>query len=172
MMDHRFSLTPIAEGNAGILQTAEILRGYLLAYQRPLRLQAEQILYTLPAGTPDSLRAAALFAWVQRHMEYTHDHTAVEEVRDPFYLLSAIGREGRAFGDCDDYVSLLGALYVAAGYPVRLVLVSMRPDKEYEHIYLRVQTQDGWIAADPIHQHLFGWEVPAENVTASKEISV
>ena len=30
----------------------------------------------------------------------------------------------------------------------------------------------GWIAADPIHQHLFGWEVPAERVMASKEISV
>ena len=45
-----------------------------------------------------------------------------ERLRSPDYLLRWIARDGRAPGDCDDFVMLMGALWTAVGTVLGLLL--------------------------------------------------
>ena len=181
MIDYQVRMTELAPGNAGIVATARRMRGMILDHDPLTRQVAEDVLLELP-GQPDTYRQAeALYQWVQDHLQYVHDHVHVEEVRNSNFLvnkiLSAPGQ--RAAGDCDDYVVLLGSLLTAVGIPVAIVLTSARPDGEYDHVFLRVQTSQGLVTADaiPIGETApeympFGWEVPAGAVTNRLELPV
>lgn len=165
-------LSALAEGTPGILQTADRLAAHIRRYRPALRLLVRALLYELPRDAGPLARAATLYGWVQAHVAYLPDHVHVEELSDPGDLLRQIDAYGHALGDCDDFVSLLGALFLSAGLPARLVLSSGRADRQFDHVYLRVLTERGWVAADPIHGEPLGWEVPIESVTARKEFDL
>mgnify|MGYP001558894634 CR=1 FL=1 len=117
----------------------------------------------------------AVFAWVQRYLLYQLDRVddlVVDELHTPGYLLAEIARYGHAFGDCDDFVILLGALYRRLGYPVQMVAISRRADRELDHVYLRLAVDGEWIAADGIVPYPFGWEVSEREITNRVEMMV
>jgi hypothetical protein len=166
----------IGPGNQGIEQTVGEIWRHILSYSPVTRQVAESILREAHVQhSPNYLRARALYYWVQRHLAYTGDHVLVEELRGAVTLLQDIEDHRWAFGDCDDYVILLGALLAAIGIPFNLALVSARPDQEFDHIFLILFTELGPEAADAIPPgpgmpgHPFGWHVPLDQVTHSVE---
>jgi len=98
----------------------------------------------------------ALFEWVRRNIRYTRDIFQVETLHTARRML-----ELRA-GDCDDMTILLGAMLVATGHPVRLVLAGFRRNRphSYSHIYLEVRLGSEWIALDPTMDRPLGWSPP------------
>jgi hypothetical protein len=167
----------IPEGNAGILLTAARMRALILAPSRRGAAALGQALEgQLHLG--QVAKAGLIYRWVQAHMVYTADGEMPdsvpreEELRAPDYLLAAIDNAGRAQGDCDDWVILMGHLFHLAGLPATMVLVSGRADGEFDHVYLRVGTEHGWIGADAIHGAPFGWELDPALVTNRAEVLV
>jgi len=171
-----FALSPIGPGNQGIEDTVGEIWRHILSYAPVTRQVAESILRAAHVQqSPDYLRARALYDWVQRHLSYTGDHVLVEEVRGAVALLEDIADHGVAFGDCDDYVILLGSLLASIGIGFSLGLVSARPDQQFDHIFLIVFTELGREAADAIppgpgqRGHPFGWHVFLDEVTHAVE---
>lgn len=170
-------LFEIAEGNAGILTTAAQMRALARAPSPRARAVLRRVLGAVPSSSA-YVHAGLLYRWLSEHMVYVPDGEAPdsvgleEEIRSPEYLLDKIERYGYAFGDCDDFVILFAALLLAAGIPARLVLVSARSDREFDHVYLRLLTARGWVAADAIRGEALGWEVPAGRVTHRAELAV
>lgn len=112
-----------------------------------------------------------IFEWVRQHMLYMPDFnngSVIEEIQTPGHTLEEIDRLGRAVGDCDDYVVLLGSLWYRQGRQIVLVAISRHADQLLDHVYLMV---DG-VAADGIVPEPFGWEVPASEVTYRMEYPV
>ena len=99
----------------------------------------------------------ALFDWVKNNIRYTRDIFRVELLHSPRRML-----ELRA-GDCDDMTMLLGAMLIATGHPVRLVLVGFRHRKPhmYSHIYPEVNVQGRWVPIDATVDRPIGWAPPA-----------
>ena len=99
----------------------------------------------------------ALFDFVRRNIRYTRDIFRVELLHSARRML-----EIRA-GDCDDMTILLGAMLVATGHPVRLILAGFRRDKPhaYSHIYPEVNIRGRWIPIDATVEKPLGWAPPA-----------
>jgi transglutaminase-like putative cysteine protease len=171
----------ISDGNLGVMQTVDFMRRMMLTPSPAVREQAEAILIAARMGphASDDLRANAIYAWVQKKMVYTADASHPvetdhgpdvldEELRSPDYLLQRIAIEGRAAGDCDDYVILMGALLASVGVSFRIALISTKPDKVFDHVYLRLIANGR--AMDAITGQPFGWEVPFHQMTAFTEL--
>mgnify|MGYP001609689838 CR=1 FL=1 len=175
-------VSEILPGNPGILQTARRMLAMIASPSPLATAQAGAIASALPPLAPASLLVLAVFRWVQEHMVYTHDGAAPEsvpvpgageepeELRSPEYLLRGIANYGADYGDCDDFVILLGALLRSLGIPFALVLTSGRPDREFDHVFLKVDTEGGPVYADPIQRVPVGWHVPWNRVTAYQEL--
>jgi hypothetical protein len=58
---------------------------------------------------------------------------------------------------------LLGAMLLATGHPVRIVLAGFRPLKPhaYSHIYPEVSVNGRWVPIDATTRHPIGWAPPA-----------
>ena len=99
----------------------------------------------------------ALFDFVRRNIRYTRDIFRVELLHSARRML-----EIRA-GDCDDMTILLGAMLVATGHPVRLILAGFRRDKPhaYSHIYPEVNIRGRWLPIDATVEKPLGWAPPA-----------
>lgn len=161
----------IAGGTPGILETIQELWRQILTYSPRLRGVAEQILREAEAArAPDAVRAAAIYAWVQRHMVYVPDHALVEEIRGPLALLATIARDRYAMGDCDCYLALYGALLASIHVPMTIIWATLSGEAEpLEHVFLMLDTSLGRIPADPVGDHPFGWQVPAERILEWRE---
>lgn len=167
-----YSLTYIPEGDAGSLATVEKIRQAILFPSYQVREQTEKIISRLPSLSLYS-QAEAIFDWVQKNTRYIHDKPEVEEVRFPDYMLRRMDELGIAYGDCDDLVSLYGALLHSVGIPVKLVIISLAHDENYtfSHIFIRVLTEYGWVSADPSNtKESFGWQ--PENIVREMEVSI
>ncbi|MHA2642944.1 MAG: transglutaminase domain-containing protein [bacterium JZ-2024 1] len=107
----------------------------------------------------------AVFDYVKRNVRYQHDTHGVDTFRSARRTL-----ELRA-GDCDDMTIVLGSLLGAAGYPVKLRVVSTS-GKDYDHIYPLVgippTRPTRWIALDASEPYPAGWEVPRWRVQREK----
>lgn len=153
-------LTQIDDGHAGSFQTLQLMRRFMVTSD-PLVDFAAEYLPNAPAF---------VFEWVRHHMIYMPDFNngvIIEEIKTPGYLLREMAAFGSAIGDCDDYVVLLGALYLRQGHTVVLHAISRQTDTLLDHVYLSV---DG-IVADAIVDHPFGWEVPADEVTYRMDLA-
>jgi transglutaminase-like putative cysteine protease len=163
---------PIPEGEGGALATLAHMAG-LIRQPDPLVDDFTDKMSVLDAE--GAALAEQIFEWVRARMVYTPDLNnglVVEEIRTPGYLLREIATIGNALGDCDDYVVLLGALYRRLGFPVTLVAVSTHEDRQLDHVYLAVDTEEGRVAADGIMWEPFGWEVPTDEQTNRLEYPV
>lgn len=180
-------LIPIAEGNDGARQTAGRLVGMIQGSPTSsyVRWAIGAIYQTLSRGAgntayslPRSAVVAAVTRWVQERVRYLADGTMpdsfpqAEEIRSPDYLLSLVYGKGQAWGDCDDFVALIGALLYAAGIAVRLILVQLDDEPGYSHVYLEAGTERGWLAVDAIHGAPVGWSIPVSRVRAREVVGV
>jgi hypothetical protein len=92
-------------------------------------------------------------------MRYAKDHVWVDQFTNAGDLLETLHS-----GDCDDGTSLLGALFVCSGYPVKMRVVQTTGKQSWSHIYLMVNTADAnnlWLPIDwSVTDAYPGWEVP------------
>lgn len=99
----------------------------------------------------------AIFGEVRTRVRYTWDPTTFDAFQTPAKTLELMT------GDCDDMVSLLGALLMSIGYKVRSRVVWTKGFSTWNHIYLLVQLPNSgeWMALDATVDKPAGWEVPA-----------
>mgnify|MGYP006272471151 CR=1 FL=1 len=90
-----------------------------------------------------------VFRWVVNHMTYLADPDGGELVQTPIILLDQVTRKGRAYGDCDDHVVLLGAMLVSIGVPARVVGVKLGASPIFNHVVVEVPSNGGWRVLDP-----------------------
>lgn len=112
--------------------------------------------------------ARNLFLYVKKNIRYVSDIYNIETIQDPITTIRI------KFGDCDDFVVLLGSMLKSIGFNVALVSVALNdsmlgtgsnPDNDFNHIFLMVETTRGWIFADPANKSPeadFGWAVAPE----------
>jgi len=106
--------------------------------------------------------ARSLHAFVRDAIRYVRDPSA-EEISDAETILA------RGWGDCDDKVRLLRALYASVQIPARVRAVFPTPDV-FSHVQLEVRwpgsdkakgaTQGGWLPAELIVDDLPLGELP------------
>jgi transglutaminase-like putative cysteine protease len=156
----RIRVLRVPQGTAGTLMTARLIAGLIRGGAKDfcVRQQAIAIFRQAQVRPKDRFgEVAALFHWVRRNVRYTRDIYRVELLHTARRML-----ELRA-GDCDDMTILLGAMLMATGHPVRLVLVGFRPNKPnaYSHIYPEVNVRGRWLALDATMNRPLGWAPPA-----------
>jgi transglutaminase-like putative cysteine protease len=110
--------------------------------------------------------AEALFYEVQKRVRYTWDPTDYDAFQTPEKTLAL-----RA-GDCDDAVSLLGALLRSVGHKVRTRVVQTKGQTTWNHIYLLVNINGQWMPLDTTVKQPPGWEVPPELVVRKQDFDV
>lgn len=99
----------------------------------------------------------AIYGEVRSRVRYTWDPTDYDAFQTPGKTLEL------ATGDCDDMVSLLGAMLRSVGYKVRSRVVWTKGFSTWNHIYLLVQLPTTeWMALDATVDKPAGWEVPRE----------
>lgn len=139
---------PLAGGDPGTEQTIDVMRQLIdrdLASSSFVAF-AKNLLRNVPAHDEWS-EVESIFDWVVNNIRFTKDPVSKESLYPPSELLKIRS------GDCDDIAMLLGALYLAVGYPARLVTVaaSAQAPTEFSHVYTEVEVPPGsnnWIAAD------------------------
>lgn len=156
----RIEIIRVPRGARGTLATARIIARLIRDGARDfaVRQHAIRVFRTCRVPAKDRLgEVKSLFDWVRRHVRYTRDIFRTELLHTPRRML-----ELRA-GDCDDMTILLGAMLMATGHPVRLVLAGFdaRRPHRYSHIYPEVQVRGRWLPLDATMPFPMGWEPPA-----------
>jgi hypothetical protein len=137
----------LLSGDAGTAQTIALMRKLIdrdLASSSFIRF-AHDLVRNVPAHDEWS-EAETVYNWVAEHIRFTKDPLTKETLFPPSELIKSRS------GDCDDIAMLLGALYMALGYPARLVTVAANtqsPD-EFTHFYTELELPPGsniWVAA-------------------------
>ena len=139
---------PLKSGDPGIAQTIQQMRRLIdsaLSSSSFVRF-AKDIIRRVPAHD-EWAEAEALYTWVLQNIRFAKDPVTKEALYPPSELLKIRS------GDCDDISMLLGALYLAVGYPARLVTIAANPSApdEFSHVYVEVELPPGsnhWITAD------------------------
>lgn len=139
---------PLQSGDAGTAQTIKLMRQLVdrdLSSSSFVRF-AKDLLQNVPAHDEWS-EVEAIYSWVFHNIRFTKDPLTKESLYPPSELLKIRS------GDCDDISMLLGALYLAVGYPARLVTVAANAQAadEFSHVYVEVEVPPGsgnWVAAD------------------------
>jgi len=103
-------------------------------------------------------RAEAIFTYVRDRVRYVSDSSQfglVEFAQNADELLAVVDEDGYAYGDCEDYAFLLGAMYVGAGVRSAIVLAPDHaavlvhlPDYPHANRFLRVNGETGWVWAE------------------------
>lgn len=89
--------------------------------------------------------ALAIYQWVCNNIRYTRDPHRVEMVEDPLVLLQT-----RAT-DCDGMATLIAALGMSIGIPMRFVTVGFRAHGAHSHVYAQALIAPGtWLTLDPV----------------------
>jgi len=105
-----------------------------------------------------------IFNFVKFRMRFTRDPYRREFIKTPEVHLMQIERQGRGFGDCDDFTVLLGALLKSVGHPVRILVIRSpwNTENSFNHVLLQVQFLGRWMPLDATakNQPIF-WEPPS-----------
>ena len=101
----------------------------------------------------DRANIMVVHRWVVNHMTYLADPDGAELVQTPLVLLRQIEQKGRAYGDCDDHVVLLGSMLVSIGIPARVAGVKLGGSPVFNHVVIEVPTTSSgvgsWKVLDP-----------------------
>jgi len=139
----------------------EIWRG---AHSLQVRSIAVPLVRSVPK-TDNLWRARKLFEWVKRNVAYVRDPYGIELLHSADHLLGVTNlaqRWGTGFsGDCDDHSILLGSLLMSVGYPVRLTVMSNKPDGKPHHVYPEGMINGRWVPMDTTVDHPMGYAAPA-----------
>lgn len=139
---------PLQSGDAGTAQTIKLMRQLIdrdLSSSSFVRF-AKDLVRNVPAHD-DWSEVETIYNWVLQNIRFTKDPLTKESLYPPSELLKIKS------GDCDDISMLLGALYLAVGYPARLITVAANAQSadEFSHVYIEVEVPPGsgnWVAAD------------------------
>lgn len=132
-------LSQIPSGSAGVRETLSIMAKLARDGKKavPVRLAALQITQHLKQKNwLGEIRA--LHAFVRDRIRYVRDVRGVETLQDPIRTL-----QFRA-GDCDDKSTLLAALLLSIGHPVRFHAIGFRRGA-YSHVYTETRHGNRWI---------------------------
>lgn len=143
----RYQLESIPSGDDGLRVKLRRLRSLVEAGRRDPAMigLARRLVAQVPERDwSGEVRAVSAFV---RKMRYTRDPSTVETFTAPAVLAGEILANRTAFGDCDDFVGLGAALYEALGHQTRFCVGG--PGRGiWSHIWLEVQTPDGWRTVD------------------------
>jgi transglutaminase-like putative cysteine protease len=156
----RISIRRVPRGRAGTLVTARLIADLVRQGAKDfyVRQRAIAIFRAYQVRPKDRMgEVLSLFDWVKRNVRYTRDIFHTELLHSARRML-----ELRA-GDCDDMTILLGAMLMATGHPVRLVLAGYKPHRPhaYSHVYPEVEVRGRWLAVDATLDRPLGWAPPA-----------
>lgn len=93
--------------------------------------------------------AQAIFHYVRDAVRYVRDVDGVETIASPMQTI----KTGQ--GDCDDKVTLLAALLLSIGHPVRFVAIGYLPG-QYDHVFLETLVDNQWQAMESTEPWEFG----------------
>ena len=148
------TLQAIPEGRAGVAATLAAMAKYAREGKKSLRVRqlALNLVQSLP---PKDWRAQIvnLHAWVRDNIRYVRDIVGVETLHSPEKLLE-IGQ-----GDCDDKATLLAAMLLSIGHPVRFQAVGFKPGK-FAHVYVETKHDNRWIPLETTEPVKAGWSPP------------
>ncbi len=105
----------------------------------PLRAFARDL---APGGPP------AIRQFLVRRFRFQHDPRNVELLKSPGVLLAELENKGYASGDCDDAAILGASLALAAGFPVRWVVLGFHPRGPFGHVYAEAFDAGQWTDFD------------------------
>jgi len=150
----RIQFYTLAGGEAGIVQTAKMMRELVSAYKvnPEIRGLALSLVSNLP-GKDEIAEIDTLFKFVRDRIRYVKDVYNVETLATPVKTLE-IGQ-----GDCDDKSTLLAALLESIGYQTMFKLASYSGDM-FEHVYVFVCGLGIAIHLDPTEPEPAGYEPP------------
>jgi transglutaminase-like putative cysteine protease len=156
----RIRIVRVPKGSRGTLVTGRLIADMIRDGAKDFYVRQRAIRIFREAGARPKDRwgeVCALFNWVRSNIRYTRDILRVELLHTPRRMLELQA------GDCDDMTILLGAMLLATGHPVRLVLAGFRRHKPhaYTHIYPEVNVRGKWIALDATMHQPAGWAPPA-----------
>lgn len=151
----------IPTGDAGTDVTVDLMArmamGIYGAQSVKIRQLAIDIVRAAGVRQKDRLgEVRAIHSWVQQRLRY---------VQDPAWQELLTHAETLAFdaqdGDCDDHSILEAALLGAIGIPTRFVVVGMKRDAPFQHVYSEAMVMKTWVPLDAIMKDKpAGWSVP------------
>jgi predicted transglutaminase-like cysteine proteinase len=111
--------------------------------------------------------AEKIYLYVRDNIKFIDDIENVETLQYPERTIK------NGFGDCDDMVILMGALYRSIGYSIALVLIKMNGNADYNHIYIAVLTDEGWKMCDAANKEgIFNWEISKDDYVKRKIVFI
>lgn len=132
--------------NATMGDTLKAMRQ--LAFQARADLEIRALVEKLCSQVAEGDYASetlAIYYWVTQNVRYMRDPDALEMVKDPRQTLKTRS------GDCDDIATLLAAMFLASGNPVRFAIASFRSGMPvFSHVYVEVVTPHGPVVFDPV----------------------
>lgn len=146
----------IGTGQAATRATLAVMAKIAVQYSKNANIRqfAAQLVSHL-AARDYSAEAQTISNYVRDNIRFLRDPVTAELLQLPDYTL-AVG-----YGDCDDKVTLLAALFLSIGLPVRFVAVG--PDvQNFQHVYLEVNLAGDWVPDETAapQKVLFGTVAP------------
>jgi transglutaminase-like putative cysteine protease len=127
----------------------QFVRDALREPSQSIRLVALDIIKDLPSRNYRA-EMTALHAFVRDQIRYVRDPEGIESVATPEKTLQ-LGQ-----GDCDDKSTLLAALLMSVGHPVRFVAVGMGGGP-LSHVLVESRLADKWVPLETIIPKPPGW---------------
>lgn len=107
-------------------------------------------------------RLFALYDFLRGHVQFLADAQDREQVRRPYYMLGQIKEHGYTRGDCDDLATLAVALLRAMNLPAYFVVMSLREERDFHHVFYASRLPNGPIVPfDPQEKYAPGVWPPA-----------
>jgi hypothetical protein len=128
------------------------------AHEWPIRQLAVEITKDVPSKSP-TREIFAIYKWVRDHIRYRMDPLDLELVQAPHVTL-----QERA-GDCAAMTTLIWALCMALGHPVRGRTVGPGPGQQ-THVQAQVFDRKRWIDVDPVLEKPQPTTAPRDDVGA------
>lgn len=131
---HRIPLNPQAPDAWTIISAIQFV---IEQFGRDPRIRAATLpLLTSRINNDVKSHANTVAHFVMSKMVYLADPDGGEFIQTPLVLLNTIGKNGVAYGDCDDHVVLLGAMLTSIGIPARAVAVKLHGSDYYNHVVI------------------------------------
>lgn len=171
----------IGAGDTGIYQTVRLMKQKVReALTQPAVVRTVQaILGGLPAGANQVSASKAIVAWWMANIRYQHDddmswteeglrwiniHQCPRRFKtcEPVEMVSDVPQIlADKKGDCDDFVTGLGAFHTLAGIQWCPVVVALDPAirREFTHIYMIANLDGTWVPIDAVNaREPWGWQ--------------
>lgn len=86
----------------------------------------------------------AIRRWLVQRWRFVRDPPGVELLKSPRVLLREWAAGGYMSGDCDDAAIMGAAVALAAGFPVRFVVLGFRERGPFAHVYAEAWDGRRW----------------------------